>query len=371
MSEFLWGDQLSNKKHFRILLTLLYAVLSIFALWIGIRFVFPLFMPFIFAFATAWLIEPVIRYLTKKFRLKRGFSSVACTSFVLIIIIGIVALILGRAIYEISAFVKELPTLLVEIPDVFGSVNDKIYNFIVAAPVEIQGYLKSIIANITERSAELPALLTEKIFSFLSAAASSTPKLLLFVVTYAIGTFFISSSYPQIRSFLICQIPERFQSSTRNVKSQIFFAFGKWVRAELTLMGITFTELCIVFFLMRIDYAALLAFITAVIDALPIFGVGTVLLPWAAFDLLLGNTHRTISLVAAYIIIALIRSCLEPKLVGKNLGLHPAATLLSIYIGFRCAGIVGMILFPILLILLKQLNDSGYLKLWKMPQRND
>ena len=143
---------------------------------------------------------------------------------------------------------------------------------------------------------------------------------------------------------------------------------GRYVRSQLLLMLITFAELCVAFTLLGIDYGLLLSAATAVIDALPVFGVGTVLLPWAAYSFLMGNFSLGVGLVITYGAATVLRSCLQAKLLGDQLGLHPLVSLVSIYVGYRAMGVGGMILLPIAATVLKKLNDSKMLRLWRLPE---
>ena len=112
-------------------------------------------------------------------------------------------------------------------------------------------------------------------------------------------------------------------------------------------------------------YALLLAAVTALVDALPVFGTGTVLLPWAAVCLLLGQAPRAVALAALYAVISAVRSFLEPKVMAAQAGLPPLAALAAMYAGFRAFGVAGMILLPVALLFVKQLHDQGYVGLWK------
>ena len=103
----------------------------------------------------------------------------------------------------------------------------------------------------------------------------------------------------------------------------------------------------------------------ALIDALPVFGTGIVLLPWAAGCLLLGRTRRGLGLLAVWIVTSLVRSCTQARLLGDQIGLDPLCSLLSVYIGWRVCGVWGMLLFPLLCMVLIQLNERGVLRLWK------
>ena len=127
----------------------------------------------------------------------------------------------------------------------------------------------------------------------------------------------------------------------------------------------TFCQLLAGLLLIRQEYALLLAALIALIDALPVFGTGTVLVPWAAAVCLLGNVPKGIALLALFAVISVVRSVLEPKLVAAQAGLPPLASLAAMYVGFCAMGVAGMVLAPVLLLLVKQLHDGGYIRLWR------
>ena len=149
------------------------------------------------------------------------------------------------------------------------------------------------------------------------------------------------------------------------IKASLLVTIGRWLRAQCVLIVITFFQLLVGLLLIRQPYALLLAVVIAFIDALPVFGTGTVLLPWAVLCCLEGNFPKGIALTALYLVIWLVRSIMEPKLMAKSAGLPPLPALMAMYVGFCAMGVAGMILGPILLLLVKQLHDGGYLHLWK------
>jgi sporulation integral membrane protein YtvI len=303
--------------------------------------------------------------MSSKLHLRRGIASAACIIILFLSFVGIFALVISKLIYEAIEFVQELPQLLSSVPLKLQSVKISIVRFINKTPDSVRDYLTDTFEGVSRKVADIPLELSSKALSKLSDMAGSAPKVILFGATYIISSFFISSSYPQIRDFIIKQIPARFHLTARSIKSDILSGFGKWIKAQLTLMGITFIELTLALTLLGFKYAAVIAIITAFIDALPVFGTGIVLLPWAIILLLGGDTSLAIGLVITYLVITTVRSCLEPKIVGDQFGIHPAASLLAMYSGYKLFGIAGMIFFPFLLMMLKQMNDKGYIQLWK------
>ena len=138
--------------------------------------------------------------------------------------------------------------------------------------------------------------------------------------------------------------PEKILPVARRIKT----ALGGWVKAQLKLAGLCFGVVCGGFLLLGIPYAPVWAALTALVDAVPVLGTGTVLIPWSLVCLLQGQRVRALGLVAVYVVALIARSALEPRLVGKQLGLDPLVTLAALYTGFRIWGIPGMLLSPLL-----------------------
>jgi predicted PurR-regulated permease PerM len=141
--------------------------------------------------------------------------------------------------------------------------------------------------------------------------------------------------------------------------------FGKWLRAQAILMGLTFAETAVGLAVAGVEYFLLLALVVAFVDALPVLGSGTVLLPWGIVTLFTGNPAKGVLIILTFLIVSLVRGLTEPRLVGKQIGLHPLATVASMYIGFKAIGIWGLLLFPIAVIMLKQLQEWDYIRIWK------
>jgi sporulation integral membrane protein YtvI len=354
-----------ENKHLRRALYVLYAVAAAGLVWVLVRYALPWLLPFIVAFAIARLIEPVVAYMTDRWKFRRGGASAICTIIIFAALLALTGLAIGRVVIELTAFVKDLPTLLTSLTKTFSVVGERVDGFVGSAPPEIQNYLSSVMDGFSRKSAELPAELSGKVLTFLTNFAKFTPRLLLFLFTCAISVFFISCSYKDVRTFILRQLPKDRRKSMTDFQKDLFCTFGKWIKAELMLSGVTFIEMAAAFLLMRIEFALLLALLIAVVDALPVLGSGAVLMPWAIVVFIGGNVRLAVSLMLLFAFNSILRSLLEPKFIGTQIGLPPNATLIALYVGFCSTGVAGMVLFPIGLIMLKHLNDKGYLKLWK------
>ncbi len=335
------------------------------AVWVFLKFLLPCLWPFLLAFLTAAVCEPAVGFLSDKCHLRRGIASALCVLVILASLVGFFLLVVVRLVDEAVGLLEELPRLAAGLPEVLDRVEFTLRRTVDSVPEGVREYLDGALRAIGERAAEIPAALSAWALEKLRAAAAGAPGTVLSLATYAIGSFFISTGFSSIRAFIARQIPESMQKTVHSVKEDILDGAGKWLRAETALLGITFVELTAAFTVMEVEYGAAIALLTALIDALPVFGTGVVLLPWAAVNFIAGNAGRAWGLVITYLVVTIVRECLEPKLIGDQFGVAPAAALLAMYTGFRLCGVAGMVLFPFGLMLLNQMNTKGYIKLWK------
>jgi len=191
------------------------------------------------------------------------------------------------------------------------------------------------------------------------------PGLLIQFIFMVISSFFFTADLEQVRGFLLRQVPERMRDVVLEVARSARVMVGKILKVYLFLMCVTFVELYIGFKILRIDMAFLYAVLTAIVDILPVLGTGTVLIPWALGCLLLGDTGRGLALLVLYAVGLIVHTLLEPRLLAGQADLPPITALLAMYLGFRFLGVGGMILFPVVLLLLKQFQDAGVIHLWK------
>ena len=148
---------------------------------------------------------------------------------------------------------------------------------------------------------------------------------------------------------------------------------GKMCKAYALIMLVTFTEVFIGLTILKMiglfnsSYIAVIAVVTAIVDVIPVLGTGTIVLPWAAYSFITGNVGMGVGLLVLYAVVTVIRQIVEPKLVAGQLGLPPFVTLIAMYLGLKIIGVLGVFVFPIIIIMLKLLNDEGIIDLWKSP----
>ena len=351
---------LSGNKHVRFLLTLLYVALSLLGIYFFFKYVFSWFLPFIIAFFLSRIIEPPVSFLTRRLKIPRPVASALCTLLVISIVGLFLVLTTRRAIYELRTLSAVLPSLFDRVSVTLEDLAMRISSVL---PDNISFAFTDILKGWNNFT--IPSGFINDILSRLTTTAASLPQILISVIATIVATYFISSDYRSIGNFIALQVSEDTMNKIRRIRAYWFQTLGRWLQAQLFLICVTFTELAIGFIIIGIPYAGVLAVFIAMIDALPILGTGTLLIPWALFNLFTGDYATAASIIALYGVIALVRNSIEPKIVGQRIGLHPLVTLMCMYVGLRTMGFFGMFVVPLIVLTLNQLKEWDYIKIWK------
>lgn len=353
------------EKQKQFLIRLAYIAACLFLFWLFFRYLAVWLLPFLIAMGLATLAEPGINFCRVRLHFKRSFTAAVFTLLLVGLLITLLSLMIARLFDEAYAFLTQLPHYLTALPDLASELRARMERFCAACPENLRVWMDAMTDQVLGQVVNIFSSFSEKCLDQITKAVTSLPQVLLFCATTALAVFFTTSSFPSVMAFLRRQMTEPRLQKARGVKANLFSTLGKWLKAELILFAITFVLLFIGLLLIGQDYALLLGLLIALVDALPVFGIGTVLIPWVLVCLLVGDVPRGIALVALYAVISLVRSIMEPKIMAAQAGLSPLVALAAMYIGFCTFGVWGMILFPILLLFVKQLHDGGYLKIWK------
>lgn len=328
------------------------SVILIFILiWLIIRFFLPLFSPFILGALLALAAEPMTRFLQKKFHIPRFICSGIGVSIAFSLLAMVLLTLCAILIRELGNLTHILPDLGQTAKSSFSLIRGWLLELSARSPESLQPVLKQ---NVNDFFSDGTALLDRAISYLLGLAGnllSHIPNSALGLGTAVISAFLISAKLPRIRRWLLRQIPKERLHALLHAGGQIRSVLGAWLTAQCKLTGVSFIILFLGLVILRIPHALLWASAICLVDAFPVLGVGTVLLPWSLVCLLQQDTPRAIGLAAVYVTVSLTRSMLEPRFLGRHLGLDPLVTLMALYVGFRLWGITGMILAPILTVI--------------------
>ena len=323
-----------------------------------IQYLVPLVLPFLLGAALALAAEPMVRFLCARLRLPRGMASILGVAMAFALL-GLAILVCCALVFrQIQALAGVLPNMEETIRSGLGALSGWLLEIADGAPAVLREPLARNVENFFSNGSALLEKITGYVLHLASGILSRLPNGALAFVTGLISSFMISAKLSQIRMGIARRFPaERIRPWLETAKSLKVALLG-WLKAQVKLSGVTFGLLTISFLLLGISYGPLWAFLVALVDAFPILGTGAVLVPWSLISFLQGDTLRAFGLLGAYAVVTVTRTVLEPRLVGRQLGLDPLVTLVCFYAGFRLWGIWGMILAPMLAVVAVQLTGE-------------
>lgn len=351
-----------DQTYFQRVLRVILFVVSVLLFF---RFLFVPLLPFLISLALSALLEPYVQRLRGVLGVRRSFAAVLLTTAFLLVLGGTVVFLALRLGTELTDWSARLPQVIEEFPILWNSALDKVDIWYTACPPFLRSILDTSADLLTENTPALVGKAGSILMEKISSLAATLPDLGLFTITTILALYFTAVNYSMILTFLKRQLPSAWQPRCRAAVQCCRGAMLKWLRSEIIMILVTFAIMLLGLKWLGYDFALLAAFVIALVDALPVLGAGSVLLPWSLFCFLSGDTSQGLSLIALYAASLLIRSLLEPRLLAGQANLPSITVLLAMYLGFHFLGIGGMLLLPVFLIIVKHLQDAGVIRLWR------
>ena len=313
------------------------------ALWLGCRFVLPILLPFLLGGLLAVAAEPVVELGVKRLRMPRALASGVGVSLTLALLVGVFLLVAAVAVKQLGNVAGSLPDL----EEGTQMLRDWLIGAAEQAPEGVRTLAQRTVLEIFDDGSAVATRLSERLPGFLTSVISGVGSSVISVGTGLLAAFLISARLPQLKEKMAAGIPQRWREKYVPQLKRIYKNLGGWLKAQGKLALVTWGIVTLGFFAFRLPYAPVWAALVALVDAIPILGTGTVLVPWALVCFLQGDSLVGVILLVTYAAAAVVRTVLEPRLVGKQLGLDPLMTLLSLYIGYRLWGFLGLLFAPI------------------------
>lgn len=335
-----------------------FVALSVVGLWLFLRYLLPVLVPFLLAALLAMAAEPLVSVLHKRLKFPRTAAAAAGVTVALLIAVLLLVSLFALLIRQLGSLADVLPDLEQTAMNGLSALEHWALGLAQKAPDGVRAVVLHSVSNMFSNGSALLDRVMERLLALASVVLKGLPDSALGLGTWVLASFMISARLPKIKNWLSSIVPESWQQTYVPQLRALKTSFGGWLMAQGKLVGVTFLVLTAGFFLLRIDHPVLWAAVTCIVDILPILGTGTVLIPWGIVCFLQGDTLRAVGLLGIYGVVALLRSVLEPRLVGKQLGLDPLTTLLAIYAGYRFWGLLGMVFAPVLAALVVQILSA-------------
>ncbi|MBP9876395.1 MAG: sporulation integral membrane protein YtvI [Leptotrichiaceae bacterium] len=323
--------------------------------------------PFVLAFIFSMITQPIARFINKKTHLSAKVSTIISIVAFFLVLFGLMSVVSIKFIEEIYNLSKNLRGSSAQFNELWNKSLDQGFVYIDYLPKEFITQIQSYTGEFINFAARSATTFVNQTIRFIT----SIPTLIIYTSITILSTLLMSLDKNDIVKFLEHQFPISWLNKIYNIKRDILSVFGSYLRAQLILVTICFFELLIALNLflslgLNVKYPLIFSIVISLIDALPILGAGAILIPWSIFSFITGDIKLGFAIFILYVIVLAVRQLLEPKLISQKIGVHPLVTLVSMYSGFKLLGIVGFLIGPIVMIILKNVFskelDNGFFR---------
>lgn len=335
------------------LFCLLFAVA---AAYLTVRYALVVVLPFVIAWGLALVIDPIASRLARRLKLQKKPVSAFLTAILIALVLLILMWTVSRLISEAERLLEWLAADSGRLGESIASIFDRLTSMGDRRIPLIENLMK--IEQFREVWENIDKIVAEAISSGVSALTrgipaavinilGSLPSIAIFLIVTVIACFYFALDLDAIHSAVISILPHKVSRTLPIIKRKLGETVAKYLRAYILLLFLTFCQLFVGFSIIGVPYPLLIALLVALVDILPVLGVGSVLIPWSIIEtVFFKDIYTGIALLILYIIVTVIRQITEPRVVAGSLGLHPLVTIISMYVGLKVFGLFGMILGP-------------------------
>lgn len=320
-----------------------------------VDFLIPLLLPFFLAFILAVLLNPIVNILQRGLKLCRGGAVCIVLALTVVFVTTVLSVMFSGLIKELYVLAADLadPTYGIDIYGMLASF-ESLYS-----DVEIFGLINSQTINkcvgfIGNCFVEWSVNALYTVIDVLK----STPSVLFMLLVTAFALYYFCKDENMAMNFVAKLLPKKMECVARKTYANMIDAFMGFVRAQFLLVTVSAVISVVGFLILRTDYVIVMGLLVGFCDLLPVLGPGTVLIPWGIYCLFGGDIFTGVGLLVIYLIVIVVRNLIQPKLISDGVGLHPLATIISLYFGFKIAGVWGLIFGPLVLVVILGIWES-------------
>lgn len=331
------------KKYLRIILNILIPLAGIYAICIWGPRVLGFFIPFVIGWVIALIANPLVRFLERRLKIVRRHSSALIIITVLGLIIVLMYWIIGHLYVELYGFAKDLPMIYDNaVKDITGAMQNsrRLFEFL---PDNLQLLLEQFTSNLGTYMGTIFSKMAAPTVEIAGNLAKRLPGALVYTVITILSAYFFIAEQDRMLLWLKNHSPKFMVGYMSYLKKDAKGLIGGYFLAQFRIMFVIAAIMAAGLLILGVDYGLVLAVLISLLDFLPVFGTGTVLIPWGIVKLFTGEYAYAAGLVLLYITTLVVRQIIQPKIVGDTMGLPPLMTLVLLYLGYKAAGIAGMI----------------------------
>lgn len=321
-------------------------------LYFTFRFLLVYLFPFLIGLFITIAVQKPATVLSERIKTRKGYCALFLVILFYLMLVGLVALVVYLAGRYLSGAAVLQKDFIGHITDLLTAYTADIEEVIKKLPETIEKQLSTGFNSLING-------ITAYISDFAAKTAKAAPMFLTSTVVTVIASCYIAKDFERFKDSIYSVLPDKYKVAIGGLHILLKEKVLKIVVGYGKILVITFFELLIGLLLFRVPNAVLIASGIALLDLLPVLGTGTVLVPWAVISLFSSKYFLGIGLIIIYVIIIVVRNIIEPKIIGKQIGLHPLIALISVFIGLKVVGVVGIFLAPLTVILVYNMFERG------------
>lgn len=348
-----------TKAYCKAIINILLAMIGLILLITVVPRLLSFFMPFVVAWIIALIASPMVRFLEDRLKIRRkaGTVCVIVTVIALIVLLGYGIIVFLAD--QIKGLMSDLPAMWESLQEQFEEISHNFSKLFLSMPKDMQESWADFFGDVQSYLGEVIGSLGSPSVTWLGNVAKQLPNVFVGVFMCLLAAFFFTAERSSVRNFMQDYMPEGMKKYWNMIRESLSNAVGGYFKAQLKIEFWIYLIIVAGLLLLRIKYAPLLGLLIAFLDLLPVFGTGTILWPWIVFELLDRDYTMAIGLLVMWGVTQAVRQLIQPKIMGDSMGMSTLPTLFLLYIGYKTAGIFGMIIAVPLGIIVANMYQAG------------
>lgn len=348
------------KRIFKLVTNLIISLIILLSCIFLLPKIIVFFTPFVVGWIIACIANPLVGWLEKRLKIKRKAGTVVVVVVVLAAVVGLLYLIFSILTRQLLGFIEDIPqmweTLVYDFNN-FGKEVNRIFGDVIPS---FSSLLDLISESVGVFIGKLPQKLNSNSFQSMGSMVGNIANVIIAIIMSMLSAYFFISDREWVSKFTQKYVPKSIYKKFDIFSRSIKLAVGGYFKAQFKIEIWMYILVLVGLSVFKVRYVILIALLIAFLDFFPFFGTGAILLPWAIISVISGEYVRAIGFVAIWGIGQLVRQLIQPKIMGDSIGMDPIPTLFLLYIGYKVAGVFGMLIAVPLGIIVVNMNDAGF-----------
>ncbi|MCU6710411.1 sporulation integral membrane protein YtvI [Paenibacillus sp. J5C_2022] len=334
------------------------SIRSVIFIGLGLLLLYLMFtvgLPFLLALIIAIFLEPLSGLLMNRFKMNRLAASTISSSLFTLGFLGLIVLLGIKIVAELIAFLDRVPKYFTDGNDFIDKLMVDGRSLYQSLPPDAVATIEDFLVGLTKYIEQLIGTLSKTLLAF----ATGLPNMFIFFIVFLVAVYMFSFSLNTLKASVLSLFEENSRPQVDQVLVNLRKSIFGFLRSQFILSALTYIISFVGLLILDIKYPMAIAFLIIIVDILPILGTGSVLVPWGSYLIITGDMFTGFGLIVLFLVITVFRRIIEPKILGDAVGIGALPALISLYVGFKLVGVIGVFLGPLVVIIYIAARQAG------------